>query len=65
MDLQLVCQILIVLSLAANFFMNLRRDFVGGCSAEPLGFQGAVTTIFVTTALVAVYYYAGAFSRIW
>ena len=65
MDLQLVCQVALVVHLLVMFLVMLSRDILGQPARQPKGFTGAVATLILLAVSVYTYYYAGAFTRLW
>ena len=59
-----ILQIIILMILFINFLSGLYTDINGRKAKEPYGFMGALITIIFTIALFLLYYYAGAFNKI-
>lgn len=62
--METTAQILIAVIWIVGLFFNLYHDVNGRTAKEPEGFSGVVSTIVASSILAAIYYYAGAFSKI-
>lgn len=63
-SIQTVCQWLLLVWLAATFFVNSHRDFHGRKSCEPGGFSGLVATVIATAVMWLLPYGAGCFDAL-
>lgn len=63
MDWQKVCQITLLLLLVLGMFVNIKRD-IEGHTREPSGFRGVVFTLVFAILGGCLYYFAGAFSKL-
>lgn len=61
---QLICQWLIAFNMLFTLFALIKIDIEGRPAKTPLGFVGIVGSFIAVAILVAVYYFAGSFSRL-
>lgn len=62
--IQLICQWLIIASLAFNFIAMVYSDFHGSKAKEPSGFEGFIWSMVVTAFALIIWAGAGLFDRI-
>ena len=61
---QLICQWLIAFNMAFTLLFLIKRDVEGQPAKQPTGFAGIIGSFVAVAILVAVYYFAGSFSRL-